>query len=361
VTARLRPVLHQVPVYVPGRRPAPGQASARLASNETSFGPLPGVAEAVARAAADAHRYPDPTATALVEALAARHGVPAAGVAVGCGSVALVQQLVQITCDQGDEVLFAWRSFEAYPVMARIGGAVPVQVPLTAAAEHDLEAMAAAVTKRTRLVLLCSPNNPTGPALRHDAVTAFLDRIPPDVVMVLDEAYAEFVTDPAAVDGRRLLAAHPNVLVLRTFSKAYGLAGLRAGFALGAPEVVAALRQVAVPFAVSTPAQAAAMASLRADDELARRVAIVVAQRERVVSAARALGVDVPDAQGNFFWLPAGDSAAEVAASLENYGVLSRPFAGHGVRVTVTDEPETGILLRALEATYAGGRPRRTT
>jgi histidinol-phosphate aminotransferase len=361
VTARLRPVLDQVHGYVPGRRPAPGQAFARLASNETAFGPLPGVAEAVARAAADAHRYPDPTAAALVEALADRHGVATAGVAVGCGSVALVQQLVQITCDQGDEVLFAWRSFEAYPVMARIGGAVPVQVPLTATGEHDLEAMAAAVTTRTRLVLLCSPNNPTGPALRRDAVVAFLAQVPSDVVVVLDEAYAEFVTDPVAVDGRRLLAAHPNVVVLRTFSKAYGMAGLRVGYALGAPVVVAALRQVAVPFAVSTPAQAAAMASLRADDELARRAATVVAQRERVVAAAHALGVDVPDAQGNFFWLPVGDSAAEVAASLEDFGVLSRPFAGHGVRVTVTDESETGVLLQALEATYAGGRLCRIT
>ncbi len=347
-TPRLRPLLTQMPGYKPGRRPAPGSDPARLASNETPYPPLPSVVDAVAQALAQGHRYPDPACTELVAALAARYEVAPDRVAVGCGSVSLVQSLVQVAADPGDEVLFAWRSFEAYPGFVKVAGAVPVQVPLRGA-EHDLDAMADAVTDRTRLVLLCTPNNPTGPALSRADVVAFLDRVPGDVLVVLDEAYAEFVTDPDAVDGTRLLADHPNLAVLRTFSKAYGLAGLRVGYCLtSSDEVSAALRRVQVPFAVSLPAQVAAVASLQAADELADRVAQVVAEREPLRRALRDLGHDVPPAQGNFVWLPAGDDSDRLAAVFEEAGVLVRCFSGEGVRVTVTTAQDSARVLAAL-------------
>lgn len=347
MTPRLRPLLAGLPAYKPGRRPQPGQDVLRLASNETPFPLLPSVIDAVARAVADGNRYPDPAVTELTAAVAAKHGVDPAQVAIGCGSVMLVQQLVQIAADAGDEVIYAWRSFEAYPALVRIAGATPVQVPLDAF-EHDLEAMAAAVTDRTRLVLLCSPNNPTGPALREADVRAFLARVPDTVLVVLDEAYAEFVDDPEAVDGRRLLAEHPNLCVLRTFSKAYGLAGLRVGYCLtGSPEVAAALRQVQVPFSVSIPAQAAALASLAAEDELLERVRAVAAEREPLRAGLRALGYDVPPSQGNFVWLPAGEDTTRVAEVFDGAGVLVRPFAGEGLRISVTTACDSERVIAA--------------
>ncbi|MDP9433816.1 MAG: histidinol-phosphate transaminase [Actinomycetota bacterium] len=351
---RLRPLLQQLPGYKPGRRPAPGTTPARLASNETPHPPLPSVVRAVAAALDAGNRYPDPTCAELTAALAERYGLPGAQVAVGCGSVSLVQQLVQITADAGEEVLYAWRSFEAYPGFVRVAGAVPVEVPLRGA-EHDLHAMADAITPRTRLVLLCTPNNPTGPALAESDVRAFLGRVPDDVLVVLDEAYAEFVTDPAAVDGTRLLAEHPNLAVLRTFSKAYGLAGLRVGYCLsGSAEVAAALRRVQVPFSVSLPAQVAALASLQAADELADRVAAVVAEREPLRKALRELGSDVPPAQGNFVWLPAGSDSDRLTAVFEDAGVLVRCFSGEGIRVTVTTAQDSERVLAAVRAAQEG-------
>ena len=343
---RTRPALDLLGTYKPGKRPAAGADLVRLASNETPFPPLPQVVEAVSRALADTHRYPDPGATALVAAIAAHHRVSEDRVSVGCGSVALVQQLLQVTVDQGAEVLYAWRSFEAYPILTRIAGGTAVEVPLRQGC-HDLEAMAAAVTEQTALVFLCSPNNPTGPALSTEGVRTFLAAVPASVVVVLDEAYAEFVTDPAAVDGRDLLAEHPNLAVLRTFSKAYGLAGLRVGYCLASPTLTAAMRKVQLPFAVNTLAQAAAVASLTAQDELRERVATVVAERERVRPALQEMGFVVPPSQGNFVWLELGEESLRVAAALETSGVLVRPFAGTGVRITVTTPAESDRLLAA--------------
>jgi histidinol-phosphate aminotransferase len=350
MTIKLRPLLRGLPAYKPGRRPKPGQDLARLASNETPYPPLPSIIEAVAAALAEGNRYPDPAVMQLTAALAAKHGIGEDHVAVGCGSVMLVQQLVQIAADAGDEVVYAWRSFEAYPGLVKIAGATPVEVPLKDY-KHDLEAMADAVTDKTRLVILCSPNNPTGPALREADVRVFLDRVPRDVLVVIDEAYAEFVDDPAAVDGRRLLPDHPNLAVLRTFSKAYGLAGLRVGYCLtGSPESAAALRQVQVPFTVSLPAQAAALASLDAEDELLARVADVTREREPLRKALRELGYDVPPAQGNFVWLPLGADTMRVAQVLEDAGVLTRPFDGDGIRVTVTTAADAARVIEAARA-----------
>ena len=348
---RLRPALDQLGAYKPGRRPAAGQDLARLASNETPYPLLPQVVAAISAALADSNRYPDPAAVVLTEALAGKHHVGVDRIAVGCGSVQLVQELVEISCDAGDEVMFGWRSFEAYPSLTTIAGAVPVQVPLTDA-HLDLDAMAAAITDRTRLVLLCSPNNPTGPALAADDVKAFLEAVPPRVLVVLDEAYAEFVDDPLAVDGTQLLSSYPNLLVLRTFSKAYGLAGLRVGYAVaGNPTVAAALRQVHLPFAVSVAAQAAALASLEAEPALLARVAEIVRMREPLRQELLGIGWQVPPSQGNFVWLPAGADSERLSQVFEDHGVLVRCFAGDGLRITVGTSADN---QRVVEAARAG-------
>lgn len=353
-SARLRPVLDALGAYRPGRRPAPGQDLSRLASNETPYPLLPHVRDAVAAAVVDGNRYPDPGAVWLTEALAAKHGVDPTRVAIGCGSVQLLQELVEIACDAGDEVVFGWRSFEAYPTLTTIAGATPVQVPL-AQGHLDLEAMAAAVTDRTRLVLLCSPNNPTGPALATADVKAFLGGLRDDVLVVIDEAYAEFVDDPLAVDGTTMLDSYPNLVVLRTFSKAYGLAGLRVGYAVAAdPAVAGALRQVHLPFAVSVPAQAAALASLEVEDQLLAQVAEVVALREPLRQELRALGWDVPVAQGNFVWLPAGAASEQVSQVFEDHGVLVRCFPGEGIRITVATPRDNARVTTAARAAIEG-------
>lgn len=349
-TPRLRPVLETLGSYRPGRRPAPGQDVSRLASNEVPFPLHPHVHEAIAAAVTDSNRYPDPSVTRLTELLASKHVVDTERIAVGCGSVQLVQELVEIACDAGDEVVYGWRSFEAYPTLATIAGAASVQVPLKNA-HLDLEAMAAAVTDRTRLVILCSPNNPTGPALGQDDVKSFLETVPGHVTVVLDEAYAEFVDDPLAVDGTRLLATYPNLVVLRTFSKAYGLAGLRVGYAIaGDPTVAAAVRQVHLPFAVSVAAQAAAIASLEVEAELMEQVAQVVSLREPLRQELLGIGWDVPPTQGNFVWLPTGADTDRVAQVFEDNGVLVRAFSGEGIRVTVGTVRDNERVVAAARA-----------
>jgi histidinol-phosphate aminotransferase len=331
---RLRQAIAGIPGYQPGRMPA-GGAAFKLSSNENPYPPLPAVLEVMATAAEQINRYPDLAATALVNALATRFDVPVEDIATGTGSVGVAQQLLQATTGPGDEVLFAWRSFEAYPILVQIVGGTSVRVPLTEDARHDLPAMAAAVTARTRLIFLCSPNNPTGPAIRRGELEEFLDRVPEDVLVVLDEAYREFVTDPEVPDGVEIYRSRPNVAVLRTFSKAYGLAGLRVGYAIAPAAVAAAARACAVPFGVSTLAQAAAVASLDAEDQLRARVAELVTERRRVVDRLHALGWNCPETQGNFVWLPLGAGSTRFTADCEAAGVMVRPFDPEGVRITV--------------------------
>lgn len=337
----LRGALAQLPAYAPGRT-VPG--AVKLASNEMPYPPLPSVAEAIAAAVgADQvsgfNRYPDNAAVTLTEALSARVGAGVANVAVGCGSVALCQQLIQATCDDGGEVLFPWRSFEAYPIVTKVVGAVPVTVPVAADHRLDLTALAAAVTDRTRLVFVCTPNNPTSTVVTESELTAFLDAVPERVLVAVDEAYVEFVRDPAAADGIRAALSRPNVVSLRTLSKAYGLAGLRVGYAVGSPEVITAIRKVGLPFAVNRLAQTAGVAALsqEARPELERRLAEVVAERSRVLAALREAGYDVPESQANFVWLPLRERSAEFARHCEEGGVIVRPFsdASGGVRVTI--------------------------
>ena len=343
---RLRPALSTLPSYVPGRT-VPG--AIKLASNETPYPPLPSVVARIAEAAADVNRYPDNGSAALTSALAAKYDVPAERVAVGCGSVSLCTQLVQAVADADEEVIYAWRSFEAYPIIAAVSGASSVQVPLRDHV-HDLAAMAEHVTGKTRLLFVCNPNNPTGTVVRREELVRFMRAVPPDVVVALDEAYREFVTDPAVPDGLTLLDEFPNLVVLRTFSKAYGLAGLRVGYAIAAdPALTAALRQTQVPFAVTTVAQAAALASLEpaAEKELLARVDAVVAERSRVRDTLLDLGYEVPPTEANFVWLPLGAATLDWAAACEQRKVIVRPFAGSGARVTVGTPEENDKLLEA--------------
>jgi histidinol-phosphate aminotransferase len=346
VTVRLRATLATLPSYVPGRN-IPG--AIKLASNETPYPPLPHVLARIAEAACNINRYPDSNSTTLISALAAKYGVADEQVVVGCGAVSLLSQLAQATVDADEEVLYAWRSFEAYPIVTAISGGSSMQVPLRDYV-HDLDEMAARITGKTRLIFVCNPNNPTGTAVRRAELVSFLRSVPPDVVVALDEAYREFVTDPDVPGGLSLLDEFPNVVVLRTFSKAYGLAGLRVGYAIaGDPSVTKALRQTQVPFAVTSLAQHAALASLepQAETQLMERVAEIVAQRTRVCAELRAMGYDVPPSEANFFWLPLGEHTTDWAAGCEERKVIVRAFAGDGVRITISSAEENDRLLEA--------------
>ncbi|MEV8565710.1 histidinol-phosphate transaminase [Streptomyces sp. NPDC051322] len=348
---KLRAVLDDIPAYVPGKPAAAGGTVAyKLSSNENPYPPLPGVMESAVAAAGSFNRYPDMACTGLMNELAERFGVPVSHLAAGTGSVGVAQSLLQVTSGPGDEVIYAWRSFEAYPIITRISGAKAVQVPLDSAEVHDLDAMADAVTERTRLIFVCNPNNPTGTVVRRGELERFLDRVPSDVLVVLDEAYREFNRDLDVPDGIELYRDRPNVAVLRTFSKAYGLAGLRVGFAVAHDPVAAALRKTAVPFGVSQLAQDAAVASLRAEDELLGRVGSLVVERTRVREALIGQGWSVPETQANFVWLRLGERTGDFAAFCEKAGVVVRPFAGEGVRVTVAETEANDLFLKAAEA-----------
>jgi histidinol-phosphate aminotransferase len=346
MTKLTRPDLDRLPAYVPGRA-VPG--AIKLASNEVPYGPLPGVVDAITEAAGNSHRYPDMGVVALRDKLAERYGVAPERVATGCGSVAMAEHVARATCDAGDEILYSWRSFEAYPIIAATTGAQSVQVPNTASHGHDLDAMVARVTARTRLILVCNPNNPTGTALRRGELDAFLDRVPDNVLVVMDEAYREFVTDVEVPDGIERYADRPNVVVLRTLSKAWGLAGLRVGFIVGSPEVATTVRKVITPFSTSSVAQAAALVALDQVEEVQRRAALVIAERERVLAGVRQLVPDVPETQANFVWLPLGDDSATFAAACEAEGVIVRPFPGDGVRVTIGTPEENDAFLAATQ------------
>ncbi|MEV4345554.1 histidinol-phosphate transaminase [Actinoplanes sp. NPDC049596] len=356
MTRLTRADLDGLPAYVPGRNLADltrelGIAEAvKLASNEVPYGPLPGVPEAVTEAMLNVHRYPDMGVVALRDKLAERLGVAADRIVTGCGSVALAEILVKATCLPGDEIVYAWRSFEAYPIISAGVGATSVRVPNTPGHAHDLPAMAEAITDRTRLVFVCNPNNPTGSAVPKAELDRFLAAVPSDVLVVLDEAYRELVTDPQVPDGVDTYGDRHNIVVLRTMSKAWGLAGLRMGYLVAQPEVATAIRKVLTPFSTSLVAQVAALAALDQEAEVRRRCALVVAERERVTEALRKLSVDVPASQANFVWLPLGDRSAAFGQACESRGVIVRPFQPDGVRVTIGTPEENDLFLAAAEA-----------
>ena len=341
MAVRLRPELAGIPAYTPGKT-VPG--AIKIASNETVHGPLPSVRVAIEQATDRINRYPDNGYVELRDHLAKHVGFPPEQIAVGCGSVSLCQQLVQITSTAGDEVVFGWRSFEIYPLQVRLAGAVPVQVPLS---DHtfDLDAMAAAITDRTRLVLVCNPNNPTSTVVDPEALTRFVEAVPSDVLIAIDEAYVEYIRDGMLPDSFGLVRRHPNVVVLRTFSKAYGLAGLRVGYAVADPDMIVAMSKAYVPFSVSNIAQAAAIASLAAADELLARTNEVVAERIRVSAALRDAGYTLPPSQANFVWLPLAEHTLGFVAAAAHAGLIVRPYGEDGVRVTVAAPEENDAFL----------------
>lgn len=334
----IRPDLSSLPAYVPGKR----QVDAlKLSSNEATQPPLPAAVDAMAAAAAGANRYPDMGAVAIREALAEHLGVAFEQVAVGTGSSALCQQLVQVTCADDDEVVFPWRSFEAYPIFAQVHGATPVAIPLKDEGV-DLEAMAAAITDRTRLIFICNPNNPSGSIVTRAEFAEFMAKVPAEITVALDEAYTEYLRAEDTPLATEEIAKYPNLVGLRTFSKAYGLAGVRIGYAFGQPDMIEAINKVSIPFSVNSVAQAGALASLAAQDELKQRTDTAVVERQRVIEATGAY-----PSETNFVWLPG--ETPELAAALAEQGVLVRSFP-EGIRITVTSPEETDQLLAAWKA-----------
>lgn len=343
----LREDLESLPAYVPGKRMPD---AVKLSSNESAYPPLPSTTQAIAESAAQSHRYPDMGVVELRKKLAAHLGLAdETSVTVGTGASALCQQLVTITCQPGDEVIFPWRSFEAYPIFTQVTGATAVPVPLREL-RNDLHAMADAISERTRLIFVCNPNNPTGTTISTEEFREFMDRVPADVVVALDEAYVEYNTADNSPLATEAVQQYPNVIGLRTFSKAYGLAGLRVGYAFGNPEIIATLGKVAIPFSVSAVAQAAAIASLEAADELNERVTETNQQRDRLADE-----LALTQSFANFVWVPAEslhDSPQEVAAQLAESGVLVRAF-DEGLRITATTAEETDALLAAWKKVRA--------
>jgi histidinol-phosphate aminotransferase len=341
VIARLRPELADLPAYTPGKTV---RGAIKIASNETVYGPLPSVRTAIEKATDIINRYPDNGNADVRSRLASHVGFPAEHISVGCGSVSLCQQLIQITSTIGDEVLFGWRSFEVYPLEVRLAGATPIQVPLSQHT-YDLDAMLAAVTERTRLIFICNPNNPTSTVVDPDALEEFLDAVPSHIVVGIDEAYVEYIRDGMAPDSFALVRRHSNVVVLRTFSKAYGLAGLRVGYAIGDPELITALGKAYVPFSVSSIAQAAAIASLDAAEELLARTNAVVAERVRVSAALREAGYELPPSQANFVWLPLVERTTDFVSQAADNGLIVRPYGLDGVRVTTGAPHENDAFI----------------
>jgi histidinol-phosphate aminotransferase len=326
---------------------------AQLASNESPYPPHPDVIEAIARAAAAVNRYPDPGATLLRRRIAERHETDPARIAVGNGSCEILLAAAEALCEPGAEILFAWPSFSIYPHLAALSGAREVRVPLAEGERHDLEAMLAEITAATQLLLVCNPNNPTGTHLAADRIAEFCEQVPERVTVVLDEAYIDFqvADDPeATID---LLRRFPNLVVLRTFSKANGLAGLRVGYALCSPAFRAAVDAVRQPFSVNAIAQAAAAEAILHQDDVTGRVERTIVERAFVEEGLRELGLETPPSGANFSWISLGDrDEAEIVATLAEQGILVRagePLGGPGhIRVTYATRAENERFLEAL-------------
>lgn len=345
--------IKSIPAYKPGRSTVEGWDGPvyKLSSNENPYPPLPSVVDAVTRAATHMQRYPNMAAPEFRAALARRLDVPEEDIALGGGSVESAAQIVRAFAGHGDEVIYAWRSFEAYPLLVKTAGATAVEVPLTPTEHHDLPAMLAAITARTRVIFICTPNNPTGTVADHEELREFLKQVPSHILVVVDEAYTHFVNDPTAVRGLEIYREFDNVVVLHTFSKAYGLAGLRLGYTIARADVREGLAKTAMPFAVTDVASAAGVASLEAEAELQERVDLLVSERDRVEAELALLGWNVPPSQANFFWLAVGDETDDVQEHLLRHGVIARPFSGVGIRVSI-GEPEANDAVLSALASY---------
>ena len=363
----VRPVFSTLPSYAAGKPPAPveGLTQYKLSSNENPLGPVPEVARVLAEFAT-AHRYPDPLSTALRHKLSARLGVDADDIVTGAGSLGALNQILKTfagvnTDGVQDEVIYAWRSFEAYPILVGIMGARSVQVPNLPDGSHDLDAMAAAITDRTRLILVCTPNNPTGPAVTERQIRAFLEKVPADIPVVIDEAYFEFCaastvpeSEEAPLNGMDIYRDYENVIILRTFSKAQGLAGLRVGYSISHPQITQYLRVAATPFAVTALAEAAAIASIEHEDAVMERVSHLVAERERVTARLRELGYDFPSTYANFVWLPLGERTGEFVQLMAEHALSVRAFGTEGVRVSIGEVEANDRFLSLCEVFVKG-------
>lgn len=349
-----RASLKGLATYRAGRTPemlaregGPAEA-VKLSGNESAFEPLPGVREAIS-GSFEINRYPDFFAQDLRQEVASLFGIDAEQVVPGCGSLPLLRSLVEATCDAGDEAIMPELSFTTYAMATTVAGAISVKVPMKDQAV-DLEAMLAAITPRTRIIFVCTPNNPTSTALSHTELEEFLSRVPSDILVALDEAYGDFATADDAVDGIRILEKFPNVVSVRTFSKAYGLAGMRIGFAVAHPELAPVLRQVTSPFSVSKISEAAAIASLlpAAQTELKERITRNKSERLRITLQLREIGFTVTESHANFVWIPLGEKSAEFVADCEQRGVIIRAFPGAGVRSTIGTTAENDAFLAAV-------------
>ncbi|HXR61345.1 MAG TPA: histidinol-phosphate transaminase [Solirubrobacterales bacterium] len=326
---------------------------AQLASNESPFPPHPQVVEAIGKAAGAMHRYPDPDATLLRRRLAERYETEPGRVAVGNGSCEILLAAADALCEPGAEIVYAWPAFSMYPYLPALTGAREIRVPLAEGDVHDLEAMAAEVTAATQLLIVCNPNNPTATHIPAAEIAAFCERIPPHVTVILDEAYVEFQThdDPdASLD---LLKDFPNLVVLRTFSKCYGLAGLRVGYAIGSADFRAAVDAVRQPFSVNALAQAAGAEAVRHQDDVLRRVESTVAARLTVEEGLRELGLRTSDSNANFSWVDLGDAdEAAILAGLAEREIAVRPgraLGGPGhIRVSYGTAAENERFLGGL-------------
>jgi histidinol-phosphate aminotransferase len=343
---RLRPEIAALPPYRQGRQASP--EAFKLSSNENPFEPLPSVLE-VLRDSLQINRYPDGAAVELRGLLAERFGVGVDEIHVGAGSLSLVSQLLHAAALPGDEVVYPWRSFEAYPGLVTVTGATGVPIANRPDGGHDLDAMAAAINDRTKAVIVCSPNNPTGEIVTTLEFEAFMAKVPETLLVILDEAYIEFVTDEAAVNGASLTERYPNLVVLRTFSKAYGLAGLRIGYAIGPAYVLDAARSTALALSVTGLAQQGAIASLGHEDELLERVHRISVLRDSVRQALVDQGWQLPRAMGNFVWLPTGEHTAHAAEVFERHGLVVRAFAPEGIRVSIGEAASVDKLLAAAQ------------
>jgi histidinol-phosphate aminotransferase len=345
--------LRDIPVYPAADSYEFGGELVKLASNETPWAPHPEVLEAVERELRTLNRYPDPDKSLLRKRLAERHDVQPGRVAVGNGSCEILLAAGEALLEPGAEIIYAWPSFSMYPHLAAMSGARAIAVPLDGEGRHDLEAMAAEVTAATRVLLVCNPNNPTSTALSPDAIEAFVSDLPRHVCVIVDEAYVEFSTaqDP---DESLALLRHPNVVLLRTFSKVYGLCGLRAGYALGAEDLRLAVDRVRQPFSVNALAQAAGVEALRHQDEVAKRVERTVVERLHLAEELADRGLETTDSEANFCWLSlSGRDEGEVLRGLGERGVIVRGGAALGdpghLRVTYGTREENDRFLSALD------------
>jgi histidinol-phosphate aminotransferase len=347
--------IRRIPVYPAADGYALAGDVALLASNESPYPPIPAVVDAISAALGGLNRYPDPTNSALRAALSDRYGVPVHRIAIGNGSCDILLAAGEALLEPGAEIVYAWPSFSVYPHLAAAAGARAIEVPVDAEHRHDLGAMLQEITAATRLVVVCNPNNPTSTALPLEEIAEFVRAVPRHIAVILDEAYCEFslLQDPdESID---LLARHPNLVLLRTFSKVYGLCGLRVGFGLcGSEEFRTAVDQVRQPFFCNAAAQAAAIEALKHQDEVARRVERNLAERLELQDGLRRLGIEPAESQANFVWfdLPEGTEESDTVRALAEGGVLVRAGASLGragaLRVTVGTGTENAKLLAVL-------------